>query len=149
MTMAKEYDVGYGKPPNHSKFKPGQSGNPSGRRKRGFYDFGEDDFAEELLKPVTVIGSGGRKKKVHPLHLIAQRVVKEAAAGNFKAIKLYQQLTGFLFETKSALAHRRLNNDRLLEQFRKDGEEFLEVEKKRQSTNPAAQRATHSSGRRT
>lgn len=27
------YDVGYGKPPQHSRFKPGQSGNPRGRPK--------------------------------------------------------------------------------------------------------------------
>jgi len=27
------YDVGYGKPPAHSRFKPGQSGNPRGRPK--------------------------------------------------------------------------------------------------------------------
>ena len=75
MTMAKEYDVGYGKPPNHSKFKPGQSGNLRGRpkhshlpRKRGFFDEGDDAFNEELLKPVTVLVNG-RKQKIHPLKL--------------------------------------------------------------------------------
>ena len=26
-----DYEVGYGKPPKHSRFKPGQSGNPKGR----------------------------------------------------------------------------------------------------------------------
>ncbi len=28
-----EYQVGYGKPPKHSQFKPGNSGNPGGRPK--------------------------------------------------------------------------------------------------------------------
>ena len=28
-----QYDVGYGRPPVHSRFPPGQSGNPAGRRK--------------------------------------------------------------------------------------------------------------------
>ncbi|HUT58921.1 MAG TPA: DUF5681 domain-containing protein [Phycisphaerae bacterium] len=28
-----DYDVGYGKPPKHSRFKPGTSGNPKGRPK--------------------------------------------------------------------------------------------------------------------
>jgi len=28
-----EYEVGYRKPPKHAQFKPGQSGNPSGRPK--------------------------------------------------------------------------------------------------------------------
>ena len=27
------YEVGYGQPPTHSQFRPGQSGNPAGRRK--------------------------------------------------------------------------------------------------------------------
>ena len=28
-----KYEVGYGKPPVHTQFKPGQSGNPKGRPK--------------------------------------------------------------------------------------------------------------------
>lgn len=28
-----QYDVGYRRPPVHSRFQPGQSGNPAGRRK--------------------------------------------------------------------------------------------------------------------
>jgi hypothetical protein len=28
-----EYEVGYGKPPKHSRFKKGKSGNPQGRSK--------------------------------------------------------------------------------------------------------------------
>ena len=28
------YEVGYGRPPIESRFQPGQSGNPKGRRKR-------------------------------------------------------------------------------------------------------------------
>ena len=30
---AQTFSVGYGRPPVHSRFKPGQSGNPKGRRK--------------------------------------------------------------------------------------------------------------------
>jgi Family of unknown function (DUF5681) len=32
--MSNEYDIGYGRPPKGSRFKPGQSGNPKGRPKR-------------------------------------------------------------------------------------------------------------------
>lgn len=28
-----DYKIGKGKPPAHSQFKPGQSGNPSGKKK--------------------------------------------------------------------------------------------------------------------
>jgi hypothetical protein len=37
------YPVGYGKPPLHSRFKKGQSGNPAGRRK------GSLNFSSVLL----------------------------------------------------------------------------------------------------
>ncbi len=32
MTKGKDYEVGYGKPPKHSQFQPGRSGNPAGRK---------------------------------------------------------------------------------------------------------------------
>ena len=33
LTAKPGYEVGYGKPPKDTRFKPGQSGNPSGRPK--------------------------------------------------------------------------------------------------------------------
>jgi hypothetical protein len=114
-------DVGYGKPPSHTKYKPGQSGNPRGRPRRSIFDDGEHAFEEELLKSLTVTVDG-RKKKVHPMTLIAKRIVKDSIDGNFKAINLYKQLTDFQFASKSEKAKRRLCTRRLLEQFFKDGE---------------------------
>ena len=32
-TAPKQYEVGYGKPPKSTQFKPGRSGNPKGRTK--------------------------------------------------------------------------------------------------------------------
>ena len=34
MADRREYEVGYKKPPEHSRWKPGQSGNPKGRPKK-------------------------------------------------------------------------------------------------------------------
>lgn len=34
MCDEKDYPVGYGKPPEHTRFKPGRSGNPNGRPKK-------------------------------------------------------------------------------------------------------------------
>jgi hypothetical protein len=31
--MPKDYDIGYGKPPEENRFKQGKSGNPQGRPK--------------------------------------------------------------------------------------------------------------------
>jgi hypothetical protein len=53
-----DYEVGYGKPPRHTRFAKGQSGNPRGRP-RGAKNF--NTLLEEALdEPVTVTENGGR-----------------------------------------------------------------------------------------
>jgi Family of unknown function (DUF5681) len=53
------YQVGYGKPPKHSQFRPGQSGNPAGRRK-GVRNL-KTDVMDMLATPVKV-KEGGRTR---------------------------------------------------------------------------------------
>jgi hypothetical protein len=55
----KAYEVGYGKPPTHSQFRPGQSGNPGGRR-RGVRNL-KTDVMRMLRTPVKVT-EGGRSR---------------------------------------------------------------------------------------
>lgn len=51
-TSSAGYDVGYGKPPQATQFKPGQSGNPKGRPKQ--QKTLQQLFLEELAKTVKV-----------------------------------------------------------------------------------------------
>lgn len=55
------YAVGYSKPPKHSQFRPGQSGNPAGRRK-GVRNLGTD-VKRTLATPVRVKENGRTRKK--------------------------------------------------------------------------------------
>ncbi len=55
------YTVGYGKPPIHSRFRPGQSGNPAGRRK-GVRNL-ITDVKRTLSMPVRVKEAGRMRKK--------------------------------------------------------------------------------------
>ena len=47
MKSKKKFDVGYGKPPKHSRFKPGQSGNPKGRPRSSKHKL-NDEFLYQL-----------------------------------------------------------------------------------------------------
>jgi hypothetical protein len=55
------YPVGYGKPPKHTQFKPGKSGNPQGRPK-GTKNL-KTDLAEELCEKILV-HEGGQARKL-------------------------------------------------------------------------------------
>jgi Family of unknown function (DUF5681) len=56
-----DYEVGYGKPPRHAQFRPGQSGNPAGRPK-GVRNL-KTDVKRTLAAPVKVTKDGRTRKK--------------------------------------------------------------------------------------
>lgn len=82
---ARDYEVGYGKTPKRTRFKPGQSGNPSGRRKA------RASYAElirlELDKTVT-IGRGDNSRTMTKREVVGVRFRKAVADGNVEAFKL-------------------------------------------------------------
>ena len=57
---SRDYEVGQGKPPPHSKWKPGQSGNPNGRPRKTRPDAAS--VAAILDGPVDVLKGGVPKK---------------------------------------------------------------------------------------
>jgi len=77
------YEVGRGKPPKHTRFAKGKSGNPDGRPK------GSKNFAmtiqAELKRRVTVT-EDGRRKKISKREAVAKQLVNKAAAGDHRAI---------------------------------------------------------------
>ena len=79
------YPVGYAKPPLNTKFRPGQSGNPSGRPK-GAKNFGTAIDAE--LRARVTVTENGKRKRVSKREVIAKRLVNRAAEGDLRAIPL-------------------------------------------------------------
>lgn len=80
-----EYDVGYGKPPNHTKFKKGQSGNPRGKAK-GKKSL-KTILAEELLSQMT-IGLNGKSVTGTRQRLMFQTLTAKAAVGDIASQRL-------------------------------------------------------------
>lgn len=79
-----DYEVGYGKPPKHSRFKPGQSGNPKGRP-RGEKGF-EATLKRELDRKVLVT-LNGRSTEISRADAMMKRVVEQGMKGNLRAIR--------------------------------------------------------------
>ena len=74
-----DYDVGYGKPPKHTRFKKGQSGNPKGRPK-GSRNFSSD--VKKILKQPVRVSTGGKTKTVSTQFAALQRLREKALNGN-------------------------------------------------------------------
>src|SRR5438270_1490907 len=79
------FEVGFGKPPRSTRFKPGQSGNPNGRP-RGAKNFATA-IEQELVTRITVT-ENGRRRRVSKREVIAKHLVNKAASGDLKAIPL-------------------------------------------------------------
>jgi hypothetical protein len=77
--MADEYEVGYRKPPKSGQFKPGQSGNPRGRKKgrRGLRSI----LKEVLDQPVQVT-QGGKKKSIPAQEALLQAITVSGVKGD-------------------------------------------------------------------
>jgi Family of unknown function (DUF5681) len=73
--------TGYKSPPLHSRFKPGQSGNPAGRPARK--PTLQSELHEVLLKTTEVRGSA-----LTNLRCITEILVAKAVQGNFRAMDI-------------------------------------------------------------
>jgi hypothetical protein len=76
------YTVGYGRPPIEQQFRPGRSGNPSGRPK-GVRNF-SSDLRDELAELVS-IKEGDRSVEVTRQRAIVKVLVRAALEGDFGA----------------------------------------------------------------
>jgi hypothetical protein len=74
-------NVGYRRPPKHSQFKKGISGNPRGRRRKRPAPIFKNLMMAELFKQIT-IGDGGKKSKVTKFELIIIDLVNRSIKGD-------------------------------------------------------------------
>jgi hypothetical protein len=85
--MAKRQDVGYGRPPVATRFKPGESGNPAGRPKRA------PSFHTELLEELAEFTPGTQGDLITKQRAVIRTLIQEAIGGNLRALSV---LVGFL-----------------------------------------------------
>jgi hypothetical protein len=80
-----DYQVGYGRPPQHTQFKPGESGNPRGRP-RGAKNFFV--LLEEELKQRVIINENGRRRKISKRAAIVKHMVNKTLSGDPRLLQI-------------------------------------------------------------
>lgn len=87
--MSDDYEVGYGKPPENTQFKPGHSGNSKGRPK-GAKNL-KTIVQQEAYSKVT-IKEGGKSSKVTKLRALIKAMMAKGIQGDPKAANLVLSL---------------------------------------------------------
>jgi len=77
----RDYAVGYGKPPRHTQFTKGQSGNPRGRAP------GTKNL-KTLLIDTVVVAENGRRRTIKKRHAFIKQIVNQAVKGDWRPAKL-------------------------------------------------------------
>jgi hypothetical protein len=80
--MPRDYAIGYGKPPVHSRFRKGRSGNPKGRPK-GRANLKTDLLAE--LAETIVIREGDRQLRVSKQRALLKSLTAKGLKGDSRA----------------------------------------------------------------
>lgn len=89
--MSDDYEVGFKKPPKHTQFKRGQSGNPKGRPK-GSRNFSSD--VKHTLKEPVRLNKDGKRKTVSTQHAALLRLREKALSGDARALDRLLNLAG-------------------------------------------------------
>jgi uncharacterized protein DUF5681 len=80
-----DYEVGYGRPPRHTRFKKGRSGNPKGRP-RGSKNL--PTLLTEALNEHVIVGEYERRRKITKREVIVMQLVNRSAKADLRAIKI-------------------------------------------------------------
>ena len=81
----RDYEVGYGKPPRHTRFEPGRSGNPRGRPP-GAKNM--KTLLSKALNELVVVTEPGGRRKVSKREAIVTQLVNKSASADLKATQI-------------------------------------------------------------
>ena len=83
-TTSASYEVGYRKPPRHTQFQKGQSGNPGGRPRRLPAERLEELALFEAYR-TTIVMEDGHAIPMPAIQAVLRRQLESAASGNIRA----------------------------------------------------------------
>ena len=91
-----DHEVGYGKPPQHTRFQPGESGNPRGRP-NGTKNL-KTDLMEELGEKILV-HEGGQARKLSKQRALVKALLARALKGDARAVNSLLSMMMRLLDT--------------------------------------------------
>jgi hypothetical protein len=77
------YQAGYGRPPLHSRFKPGQSGNPKGRPRQSR---NMRTIVKQVLSEDMHIREGGRLRRMSAMEALVRTILARSFKGDVRAL---------------------------------------------------------------
>src|SRR5712671_3490225 len=92
-------ETGYKKPPQHSRFQPGRSGNPRGKQK-GVRNLGSD--VKRTLEVPVRLNEQGRARRVSTQHAVLLRLREKALKGDARSLDRFLELAK-IFNNSSAV----------------------------------------------
>ncbi len=111
--QGQHYEVGYGKPPVATRFKPGVSGNPRGRPKgaKTVRSFRHEDRLKRIIRDEAArqveVREGDRLIRMPVMQAVVGRLAVAAAQGKPREQKLFLELAATV-EAADAAEHRDL-----------------------------------------
>ena len=138
--------IGYGRPPDRTKFQPGKSGNPSGRPKQSKPDIDiRYLFLDELLREIPLLVEG-KQTKMPAIQIIARRLVNDAMKGSVKALAIVERMTGGFSLVRALEDHRNSVNLTLIDAVLKKVDEWDTVKEEGRPLREAALSVSRSHG---
>jgi hypothetical protein len=93
--------VGYGRPPVHTRFRKGQSGNPAGKRRRSEAERVTNMIWTEAMRTLT-LREGDKVVQLPALQVVLRSQINAAAKGNVPAQRAVVKAAQEIEAVKSA-----------------------------------------------
>ena len=102
MARERAYDVGYGKPPRHTRFKKGNPGRPKGRLRAGALS--AEQARQKVLAQGVALTKDGQRTIVYGIEALYQQVFAKALNGDMRAVTLLLKQSANENEARAALS---------------------------------------------
>jgi hypothetical protein len=109
MNNEKDFEVGYKKPPVTTRFKKGQSGNPSGKKKEEEEKAGDEFDPGKILQAIDnetimVEFNNGKRARMTKVEIHIRQLFKRAVEGSLKEARQIVPLAAKYFGPEAQLS---------------------------------------------